>query len=79
MACRLFEEHAQVRFRRGQIADQQRDRACRLGQGVTQREYMIGGASFPNAIYGRAYCLIWKSFQPQHPGEQDARHNVRRN
>jgi hypothetical protein len=69
MPCRLFEEQAQVRFRRGHIADQQRDRACRLGQGATQREDMIGGVSFLNAVFGGAYRLIWKSLQPQNPGK----------
>jgi lactate dehydrogenase-like 2-hydroxyacid dehydrogenase len=37
MPCRLVDEHSQVRFRCGQFADQQRDRAY-LGRGETQRK-----------------------------------------
>ena len=36
MACRMVEQQAHVMFRRSQIADQQCDRTCRLGQSVTQ-------------------------------------------
>jgi hypothetical protein len=44
---------------------------------LDQRAYMIGGASFLNAVFGDAYRLIWKPLQPQNPGKKDARRHVR--
>jgi hypothetical protein len=36
MPCRMVEQHPRIMFRRGQIADQQRDRKCPVTQDVTQ-------------------------------------------
>ena len=50
--------HSHVKFRRGQIADPQRDRACRHGQSVTQRGRVIGLLGFFDAGLGGPHRLI---------------------
>src|SRR5258708_13678490 len=72
MPCRMVEEHLRVMFGRAQIADPKRDRACRVGQGVTQRDCVICCPSVLNAAFGSAHRLLWKSLQPQNPPEEDA-------
>jgi hypothetical protein len=71
----MVEQHPHVMFRRNQIADRQRDRACRQEQSVTQRDCVIGRASIFDTALGSAHCLSRKPLQPQDPRKEDARHH----
>ena len=69
----MVEQHFHVMFRRGQISDPQRDRACRLGQGATYRQNVICLPSVSNAAFGGVHRLFWKSLEPQNPRKKEAR------
>jgi hypothetical protein len=69
MPCRMVEQHSHVMFRGGQIADPQRDRACRQSESETQCDCVIGRPSVRNAAFGGPHRLIRQSLEPQNPGE----------
>jgi hypothetical protein len=73
----MVEQHFHIMFRRGQIADPQRDRACRHGESVTQRDCVIGRASVRDTGFGGPHRLIRQSLQPQDPGKVGPRRHPR--
>jgi hypothetical protein len=69
MPSRMVEQHFHVMFRRGQIADPQRDRACCHGENATQRDSVIGRPSLRDTAFGGPHRLIRQSLQPQDPSK----------
>jgi len=60
----MVEQHFHVMFRGGQIADPQRDRACRQTESETQCDCVIGRLSVRDAAFGGLHRLIWQSLKP---------------
>jgi hypothetical protein len=69
----MVEQHPSAMFRRGQVADPERDRACRPGQGVTKRHSVTSGASGLDSVFGCPDRLVRKSLQPQNMRKHGAR------
>ena len=67
----MIKQHRHGPLGRGQIADQERDRARRGREGVTQRNRMIDGSNVLDNALRDAHRLIGKPLQPEDPRKED--------
>ena len=70
---RLVEQHSRIARCACQVSYPQRDRACRQGKGVTQRQCVPGRPGLFDAHFRRAHRLIREPLQPQHAREEGER------
>src|ERR1700730_11471188 len=77
MLCRIIEQHRHRPFDCYEITDEERDRARRDTEGVTQRNRMIDCSRVLKNPLRDAHGLIGKSLKPEDPRKKDTpRHSL---